>query len=588
MIILDNINLKINKQVLIQDGKITLSAGNVYAVIGESGSGKTTLLHEISLLSKISQSSYLWDDRRIDLLTHEEKADIRRLEIGYVMQDLELISDKLTLKENIQCMSALTNQIYNEECVLKYMQELNLNVSLNDSVEKMSRGERQRFALVLALIKDAKLFICDEPTSALDEENAKEFMEKLKYIARLYNKIIVIATHDHLVKDYADCIYKIKDRHLVIEKNKCIKKEVSIVNNVIFPVDKSFYNIYKKGYRSVQKSIMNIAYILLISLLCLAPFVLDELLEKNKDVYDLMASHEIIMKQDYGDIFDESDIGLLQEIEHIEDIYIYYELDGYIHINGEIVSVRVVPKTDIDQYVISSTLVKNVENNFEVNIEFNYENCILCVDNYIVKDYVQNNSSDIEIVYIPITLWNSLLEQIGMTQSHMLLLVCDEIKNIDNVISEVNRWMPAVYASSSTNEYMEHIKMLEDIREYIVFLQVTVTGVTCVIAYISNYLENKARIKEITNLRINGLNKKHFYTLYMHENKMLVLYVFGLVVISYIFINYNYGNNMVLLDGLLLIIQIAGYLIITKGLTVYIIIRKTFEKDVSVYLRSRF
>ena len=588
MIILENINLRINNKMLIEDGKMTLKEGNVYVVLGESGSGKTTLLHEISLLSKVSQSSYFWDGKHIDSLSQEEKADIRRLDIGYVMQDLELISDKLTLKDNIQCMCSLTDKKYDEKLVLKYMHELNLYMTLDETVEKMSRGERQRFALVLALIKDAKLFICDEPTSALDEENAKEFMVKLKYIAHVYNKIVMIATHDQLVRDYADCIYLIHDKSLLIEMKHNVSKVNLDKRNNFGRVQHSLYSVYKKGYHTLQKRIMNIIYILLICLLCLAPIVLNKLLEKNKTIYDLIASHEIVMQQEYGDAFDDLDINLLKEIQHVQDIYAYYELDGYIDDKGEVKSVRLVPKTDIDQYTISSSLIKNTENRLMLTIEYNYQEYEINIDSYIVKDYVKNKNSDIEIVYVPITLWNNLIQQIGLVQSYMLLVYCDEIDNVSNMINEIQKWMPAVRIQSDTIEYMDHIEILENIKDYIVFLQIAVTGVTCAIAYLAIYLENKSRIKEITNLRINGFNQKHFYTLYMYENMMVVFIVFSMVMIIFLLINSSYNSSFMFMDMLHLIVKTFGYLVITKVIPVFIVVRKIFEKDVSVYLRGRF
>ena len=203
MINIQNIHLNIGQRVLLENEALNINEGHICVIMGESGSGKTTLLHEISLLSSTSSMQYFWDDVRVDLLNNEEKASIRRLHIGYILQNLELISENLTLKENLQCITALSGQVYNESKIQVYMKKLNLHSPLNQHIEAMSRGEKQRFALVLALAKDTDLMILDEPTSALDIDNSHELMNYLKIIASDYHKMIVIATHDDIVAQYA-------------------------------------------------------------------------------------------------------------------------------------------------------------------------------------------------------------------------------------------------------------------------------------------------------------------------------------------------------------------------------------------------
>ena len=117
-------------------------------------------------------------------------AMIRKNQIGYILQGLELISENLTLRDNIKCMFALINK---KDDWAK--------------VDELSRGQRQRFALVLALIKDAKLIILDEPTSSLDKDNTIKLMAYLQIIAKNYHKMIVIASHDRYVKNNCDVLY---------------------------------------------------------------------------------------------------------------------------------------------------------------------------------------------------------------------------------------------------------------------------------------------------------------------------------------------------------------------------------------------
>ena len=230
MIEIEGIHLQIKNQVLLENENIKIYEDCIHVITGESGSGKTTLLYEISLLSNISNAVYKWNELRIDKLSNNQRAEIRRNHIGYVLQDLELISEELSLQDNIDCMFALIGQNYDYEKVNEYMKQMNLKSSLSQKVDEMSRGERQRFALVLALIKDVELIICDEPTSALDKENTIELMNYLHIIARKYHKMIVIASHDNYVGERGDYLYSIENKHLVQKKQQDIIKVKDNVN----------------------------------------------------------------------------------------------------------------------------------------------------------------------------------------------------------------------------------------------------------------------------------------------------------------------------------------------------------------------
>lgn len=85
------------------------------------------MLHEISLISHYSEALYKWNNQIINNLNDYERAEIRRTKIGYVLQDLELISENLSLEDNIKCMAALAGQEYNEIKVFEYMNKLGLS-----------------------------------------------------------------------------------------------------------------------------------------------------------------------------------------------------------------------------------------------------------------------------------------------------------------------------------------------------------------------------------------------------------------------------------------------------------------------------
>lgn len=85
MITLDNLHLKIQNHVLLVNESMHIYDGNIHVIMGESGSGKTSLLHEIAHLSHYTNAQYKWNDIRIDKLKDQQRAEIRRTRIGFIL-----------------------------------------------------------------------------------------------------------------------------------------------------------------------------------------------------------------------------------------------------------------------------------------------------------------------------------------------------------------------------------------------------------------------------------------------------------------------------------------------------------------------
>lgn len=600
MIFLNNITLNINNQLLLKEAQLNIYEGSIHCIMGESGSGKTTLLYELSLLSHISDLSYEWDGKRIDHLSEEDKADIRRCNIGYVLQDLELISEDLTLMDNIISMYGLVGKEFNEDEVNTYMNKMNLYVSLNQNVDELSRGERQRFALVLALIKDAKLIICDEPTSSLDMDNTVELMKYLKYIARKYHKMIVIASHDDYLGECSDVLYKIenyqlnliRDEHNLYESVN-INKDNKIVN--------TFYLTYKKVNKKVSRYVMNSIYLIMIVALCIIPLVLNLLLEGEQELYDLYATNEIIIVNtletlpyltysESCEILDEDQFNMLREIEHIDTVQYYWEISGSIISNDDFDEILIVPKLDIKNIVLSSNLSEMYDGEIklygkfmieDIDYEFSYT-----FTEYDVRDYPAKANVNCEVVYIPYALLNSLLEDIGVTMSSSVLVVCDDMNNVEETVESIQRWMPNSTVTSSGLSYYEQIESLENISNYIGILRfIVVIGVISIV-YVLQSMENKSREMEITNLRINGLTKNSFYSLYAYENSNLILLTLLMSMLLYVIVKLLFNSSLSIINIILLILEVIIYIILTRVIPLFVSVNSIFSKDIALILRE--
>ena len=67
----------------------------------------------------------------------------------------------------------------------------------------LSGGEAQRIALARLSLQNPEIILADEPTGALDHENRNLVLKSLHNLAN-ENKIVIVATHDDIVKNYVD------------------------------------------------------------------------------------------------------------------------------------------------------------------------------------------------------------------------------------------------------------------------------------------------------------------------------------------------------------------------------------------------
>jgi putative ABC transport system ATP-binding protein len=206
----------------LEDIKLSVSEGDLVALLGPSGSGKTTLLLCISLILNPTGGKIVFDGQTIFQKNDWVGVDVRRIrrkKIGFIFQSHNLIPF-LTAKQNVLFPLSLIG-LKKEEAesramdLLKYME-------IADRADYLpallSGGEQQRVAVARALANNAKLILADEPTASLDTSRGKKVMELLKKIAKENRSAVIVVTHDVRMIEGFDCVYQLKDGRIVDEK----------------------------------------------------------------------------------------------------------------------------------------------------------------------------------------------------------------------------------------------------------------------------------------------------------------------------------------------------------------------------------
>ena len=209
-----NITKQINGREILKDISLSLESGEIISVIGPSGAGKTTLLRAISLVdSPNSGSLTIGEDNYNFPMQKTEKVKLPYPNLTVVFQQL-FIWPHLTIRENISLpLKGNTDQKYFDEVVGLFQ----MNDFLDRYPNEVSIGQRQRAALVRALLLKPKYLLLDEVTSALDIEQSHLILGHLKQIAEKGVGIIFVSHALHFAS-------KISSKVIFLDNGKVVEE----------------------------------------------------------------------------------------------------------------------------------------------------------------------------------------------------------------------------------------------------------------------------------------------------------------------------------------------------------------------------
>ena len=154
----------------LQGVDLNIKSGTVFALLGENGAGKTTMIRILTGFQKPTSGTC----RVCGLDPMTDALEIRR-RIGYV-SDAPALYDWMTVAE----IGWFAASFYPLGFVEKYRELISgYEIPENRKIKVLSKGQRAKVALSLALAHDPELLILDEPTSGLDPLVRREFLESM-------------------------------------------------------------------------------------------------------------------------------------------------------------------------------------------------------------------------------------------------------------------------------------------------------------------------------------------------------------------------------------------------------------------------
>lgn len=194
----------------LQKTSLSISKGELVAIIGPSGSGKSTFLSLAGGLQSPTSGEIFVNNINITKLASKQLSQVRLQEIGFILQDSNLVP-YLTIDQQLQLMDRILKWSDTKAKRQKIFKSLGIEKLTSKYPNEISGGERQRAAIAKVLYGSSSLILADEPTANLDTKRAIEVVQLLARETRDRKKATIMVTHDERLVEYCDKVFEMHD-----------------------------------------------------------------------------------------------------------------------------------------------------------------------------------------------------------------------------------------------------------------------------------------------------------------------------------------------------------------------------------------
>ncbi|MCE5335131.1 MAG: ABC transporter ATP-binding protein [Desulfobacteraceae bacterium] len=189
---------------------LSVSPGEMVAIMGPSGSGKSTLLFVLGLFLSPTGGTYRALGEDVLKLQRKAQAEFRRRYVGFVFQSCNLVENS-TVYENLELplIYAGINRNARQAKIEAALERVDLSHRIRHPANLLSGGEQQRVAVARALVNNPRVILADEPTGQLDRKHSQTVMNYFRNFVMDGTTAMVIVTHDPEVASYCTRVHNL-------------------------------------------------------------------------------------------------------------------------------------------------------------------------------------------------------------------------------------------------------------------------------------------------------------------------------------------------------------------------------------------
>jgi putative ABC transport system ATP-binding protein len=195
---------------------LRVEPGEFVAIMGPSGCGKSTILHLAGGMESPTAGRVYVGGRDLADLGVTDRAALRRRDVGYVFQRLNLIAS-LSALENVALPLELEGVAvkHARSRAREALAAVGLDHHLDRYPDDFSGGQQQRIAIARAIVGERKVLLADEPTGSLDTVTSDAVIELLAGLPSRYGTAVVLVTHEPRFASWTDRVVFLRDGKVV-------------------------------------------------------------------------------------------------------------------------------------------------------------------------------------------------------------------------------------------------------------------------------------------------------------------------------------------------------------------------------------
>jgi putative ABC transport system ATP-binding protein len=183
---------------------LDITAGDFVAIMGPSGSGKSTAMNILGCLDTPTAGQYQFQGMRVESLTRDQRARLRRRYLGFVFQGFNLLA-RTSAQENVELPLLYRGEpaVARHAAAARALDSVGLKGWEHHTPAELSGGQQQRVAIARAIVSQPTVLLADEPTGNLDTHRSREIMELLWHLNADQGITVLMVTHEADMAAYA-------------------------------------------------------------------------------------------------------------------------------------------------------------------------------------------------------------------------------------------------------------------------------------------------------------------------------------------------------------------------------------------------